>query len=1117
MQTIMAGNAVSESMDDQGDRKTRGDPGSARSRTELKEQQAFLLELGDTLRSLSDPIEIQATAARLVGRHLGVARACYYEHDDDARRGVIHRDYVRAEGTSITGVYRAGDFPVLNERARKQTVVVSDTASTSLLGEKERAALPALGITAMIVAPLVKGDRLRGAFVVTEPSPRDWRPGDVVLVEAVAERTWEAVERARAEAALRDGEKHYRSLFDAMNQGFAVLELVRDATGRAVDFRWIMSNHTLERFTGLDSNTANGHLASALFPDDYPWWVQTYAEVVDTQMVKRFEQGVASLGRTWDIIAFPYGGDRCAVLYDDVTERKRIDEALRDSEARKTFLLKLSDALRPLREPAEIELAASRVLGEHLGANRVFYTDIVDEEVVIERDWVDGLPSLAGRIPLSAFGPDFIAARRRGETLVIADVATDPRVLEPLRRAFAEAGVSASIGASLVKDGRWVAAFEAHSATPRAWTESEIALLHETAERTWTAVERARTEAALQRSESIRRVALESGRMGAWQWNLRDRTVTGDPVFMALFGLPPSSEPLPLTVLAERIPPETLEHLVAVARGDATAPDREFEIEAQLTSGARAGRWIRSRGRVSLDDPAVLAGVTMDVTEQKRAEQTLRDSEAKYRSLFDSIDAGFCVIEVIFDDEHKPIDFRFLEVNPAFEKQTGIHHAGGRLAREVAPQYDEHWFEIYGRVARTGEPVRFESPIVEFGRFFDIHAFRVGAPEQHRVAVLFNDITERKRYAEQLREADRRKDEFLAMLGHELRNPLAAIRTATELLKLIAPEDRRLQRVQNVLERQSAHMTRLIDSLLEVSRIARGKIHLDRETLDLRQIIDGALESRIPQIEARSLELELHLPPQPLWVEGDPVRLTQIVDNLLANAIKFTDAPGTIRVKLQEEIGAAVIRVRDTGVGIRPQMLDALFEPFQQDTQDLARAAGGLGLGLALAKGLVELHGGTIEAHSAGPGTGAEFVVRVPLTSAPRASSPEKPGAKVEARRVLIVEDNPDAGQTLRELLELLGHEVAVAETAAEALDVLHTRGADIVLCDLGLPDMSGYDLVQIVRGDAPLRTIPVVALTGYGQPEDRKRTAEAGFNDHLTKPVNVDTLNAVLGRLATR
>jgi signal transduction histidine kinase/GAF domain-containing protein/CheY-like chemotaxis protein len=1106
---------VKKTTNDEG-RKPWGDAGCVRSRTQTEEQQAFLLELSDALRSLSDPVEIQATASHLIGRHLGVARACYYEHDDAARRGVIHRDYVRAGEISITGVYRVEDFPVLHERARAQTLAVSDAASSPLLGEKERATLPALGIAATIIAPLVKGDRLRGAFVVSDPSPRDWRPDEIALVEAIAERTWEAVERARAEAALRDGEKNYRSLFNAMDQGFAVLELVRDAEGQAVDFRWIMSNHALERLTRLDRNIAIGRLASELFPDDYAWWVRTYAEVVDTQTVKRFERGVALLGRTWELTAFPYGGERCAVLYDDITERKRLDAALRDSEARKTFLLKLSDALRPLREPAEIELAASRVLGEHLGVSRVFYTDIIDEkEAVIQRDWVDGLPSMAGRVPVAAYDPDIALALRHGETLVIADAATDPRLSESSRQAFAAAGVAASIGASLIKGGRWVAVFEAHSTTPRAWAESEIALFHETAERTWAAVERARTEAALHRSESIRRVALESGGMGAWRWDLRERTVTGDPVFMGLFGLPPSSEPLPLAVIAGRIPPEALEQLGAVA--SAPTPDREFEFEAQLSSGSRTGRWIRARGRASVDDPAVLAGVTMDVTERKRAEQTLSDSEARYRSLFSSIDAGFCVIEVIFDDEQKPLDFRFLEVNPAFESQTGIRNAGGRRVRDIAPQCDEHWFEIYGRVALTGESARFENPTVEFGRFFDVYAFRVGAPEQHRVAVLFNDITERKRNAEQLREVDRRKDEFLAMLGHELRNPLAAIRSATELLKLTAPEDRLLQRAQGVLERQSVHMTRLIDGLLEVSRIARGKIHLDRETLDMRQVIEGAVESRISQIEARGLELEVDVPPQPLWVQGDPVRLTQIVDNLLANAIKFTDIPGAIHVRLHEEAGAAVIRVRDSGVGIRPQMLDRLFEPFQQDTQDIARAAGGLGLGLALAKGLVELHGGSIEAHSAGPQTGAEFVVRVPLTSAPATLPPSKPAAEVKARRILIVEDNPDAGQMLRDVLELLGHDVAVVETAAAALDVLHTRGADIVLCDLGLPVISGYDLVRMIRGDVSLRTIPVVALTGYSQPEDRKRTADANFDDHLTKPVNIEVLNAVLGRLAAR
>ncbi|HEX7837717.1 MAG TPA: GAF domain-containing protein, partial [Kofleriaceae bacterium] len=299
-----------------GGRAPRGDPASAQPRTELDEQQVFLLELSEALRPLSDPVEIQGAAARLIGQHLGITRAAYYEHDEDARRGVIHRDYVRPGGASITGVYRDEDFPAINALSRERTFVVADAAHSPLLGDKDRDALHALGIVALVIAPLVKGDRFRGAFVVSDPWPRDWRPREIALVEAVAERTWEAVERARAEAALRDGEKYSRSLFDAMDEGFAVLELVRDAAGRAVDFRWIMSNRALERLTGFDSDTAIGRLASELFPDDFPWWVRTYAEVVGTQTVKRFEQGVASLGRTWEITAFPWGGDRCAVLYD---------------------------------------------------------------------------------------------------------------------------------------------------------------------------------------------------------------------------------------------------------------------------------------------------------------------------------------------------------------------------------------------------------------------------------------------------------------------------------------------------------------------------------------------------------------------------------------------------------------------------------------------------------------------------------------------------------------------------------------------------------------------------------------------------------------------------------
>jgi two-component system CheB/CheR fusion protein len=391
--------------------------------------------------------------------------------------------------------------------------------------------------------------------------------------------------------------------------------------------------------------------------------------------------------------------------------------------------------------------------------------------------------------------------------------------------------------------------------------------------------------------------------------------------------------------------------------------------------------------------------------------------------------------------------------------------------------------------------------------------YAAGSPVQ--VIGVVQDITQRKRAEQALEEAGYHKDEFLAMLGHELRNPLAAICRATEIMAHRSSEDAGLEWAIGVLERQSTHMTGLIDGLLDVSGIARGKIHLAPKVIDVREVIDGVLQDRGAKIEARSLELERELPPEPIWVLADHLRLTQVFDNLLGNAIKFTNAPGKISVTLREADGNAIVRVRDTGVGIRPDLLEQIFVPFQQQTQDLARVAGGLGLGLALAKTLVELHGGNIRVHSDGPGTGAEFVVCLPMTSGPATAADATPAAEIVPRQILLVEDNIDAGQVLHTLLTSLGHVVRLAETGNEALELLRARGADIVLCDLGLPDISGYEVARAVRDDASLRATTLIALTGYGQPEDRRRAKEAGFDDYIIKPPSREILDKVLGRLS--
>lgn len=383
------------------------------------------------------------------------------------------------------------------------------------------------------------------------------------------------------------------------------------------------------------------------------------------------------------------------------------------------------------------------------------------------------------------------------------------------------------------------------------------------------------------------------------------------------------------------------------------------------------------------------------------------------------------------------------------------------------------------------------------------------------------DFIERQRSEEALRrsearlvEENRHKDQYLAMLGHELRNPLAAIRNVAESLASQSVTDERLSRAYAVLGRQSLHMSHIIGGLLDVARIARGKLHLRLEVLDLRELLERVLEDNAAEFEARGLTLQVELLTQPLGVRGDEVRLVQVFNNLIGNALKFTPAPGTILVTLAVEEGAASIRIRDTGIGIRPEMLPRIFDSFQQEPRDLARTTGGLGLGLSLVKGLVHLHQGSVEAHSDGPGTGTELRIRLPYCSRSTSERPPEAPVVVPPRRILIVEDNADTAVMLRDVLEARLHAVTVVDNGAAALDFLRTQHADVVLCDLGLPSMSGYDVARSVRADPALRATPLVAITGYGQPEDRRRTAEAGFDEHLVKPVSQHVMGRLLARL---
>ena len=374
------------------------------------------------------------------------------------------------------------------------------------------------------------------------------------------------------------------------------------------------------------------------------------------------------------------------------------------------------------------------------------------------------------------------------------------------------------------------------------------------------------------------------------------------------------------------------------------------------------------------------------------------------------------------------------------------------------------------------------------------------------------NLAERAATEALLRESDRRKDEFLATLGHELRNPLAPILTGLQLLKLAGPPDPSVLHLATVMERQLRHLIRLVDDLLELSRITRGVIDVRREPLDLIRVVQTAIEACRPSIAANHHELAVSLPDEPVVVIGDAVRLTQVFSNLLGNAVKYTNPGGHIALTLRQSGDEAVVTVRDDGIGIPEGQLYAVFDMFTQVNRSSRRSQGGLGIGLTLVRSLVDSHGGRVEAHNLGPGAGTEFVVYLPVASVPVPSEPEASVVgPLPRRRILVVDDNVDAADTLALLLETLGAVVAVAYGGREALEAVTRFKPDVLLLDVGMPEVNGYDVARKIRATPGHDTLLLIALTGWGQEQDQARSREAGFNHHLVKPPDMVELRRLL------
>ncbi|HVT35993.1 MAG TPA: ATP-binding protein, partial [Nevskiaceae bacterium] len=391
-----------------------------------------------------------------------------------------------------------------------------------------------------------------------------------------------------------------------------------------------------------------------------------------------------------------------------------------------------------------------------------------------------------------------------------------------------------------------------------------------------------------------------------------------------------------------------------------------------------------------------------------------------------------------------------------------------------------------------------------------------------RTAELERDLATRKQLEEALVDAGRRKDEFLAVLAHELRNPLAPIRTAVELMHMRPLSDPAVVHSRDVIGRQVEHLTRLVDDLLDVSRITRGKIRLEMEPLEIEAAVNRAIETNRPIFESRGQRLTVRVPDSPVIVRADMTRLSEAIGNLLNNAAKYTDEGGEIvlSVDLSDDARLVAVRVKDSGMGIPPEMLPKVFELFTQVDHTLHRAQGGLGIGLALVRRLMEMHGGTVEGHSDGVGKGSEFVLRLPVHDqavAAAAARPEAGGLGRPLKRILVVDHNRDAAETLAMVLRLNGGEVETAHDGREAVEAAERFRPHVVLLDLGMPGINGLEVARTIRAQPWGSDMTLVAQTGWGQEEDRRRTTEAGFDDHLTKPMDHSKLLQLLARPSPR
>jgi len=635
-----------------------------------------------------------------------------------------------------------------------------------------------------------------------------------------------------------------------------------------------------------------------------------------------------------------------------------------------------------------------------------------------------------------------------------------------------------------------------------------------------TILERRILEERLQMVETRLDLAMKASGLGIFDWDVHTNQVYWTPETFKIHGVLPDTFKPSYEAWARLLPPDELRAIEKVIQDTFKARARYYRSNYHLRTDAGEIRWVESLGEVIYDEngqPVRMIGTAQDCSERVRAQEQIARDRRRLELALEAGELGFwdwniATGEVQFGGQWAHmLGYEIHDIEPHVQAWESLVHPADMPAIQLAlKRHMEGTSPVYETEHRLKHKNGSWIWVLDRGRIIerDEHGSAIRAIGIHA------NITVQRENRERLREADRRKDEFLATLAHELRNPLAPIRTGLAIMKR-DPTSPSATQAREIMERQLSHMVRLIDDLLDVSRITLGRLQLKKEDVELHTIIEIALEASKPAIDAGHHTITVLLPGHEVWMHADATRLSQTISNLLNNAAKYTPDHGEIELSVRLTGSGIEISVKDNGLGIPSEMKDQVFQLFGQINRTLDRSQGGLGIGLALVRNLVELHGGTVTAESAGVGMGSTFTISLPSNLITSIGAPALPAEQHTregpTKRVLIVDDNVDAAHSLSMLAELLGHSTATAFSGPEALEKIPSFKPDIIFLDIGLPGMSGFEVATAIKKDHPHPPPFVIALTGWGTEETKQKARESGFDEHLTKPVEMATVERIL------